>query len=38
MRLMILPSLLVIFCCAWSGTSHSAPLRIAYSAIGGWRK
>jgi ABC-type nitrate/sulfonate/bicarbonate transport system substrate-binding protein len=32
---MILRSLLVIFCCAWSGTSHGAPLRIAYSAISG---
>ena len=35
MRLIILPSLLAIFYCAWSGTSHGAPLRIAYSAISG---
>jgi ABC-type nitrate/sulfonate/bicarbonate transport system substrate-binding protein len=35
MRLMILPSLLAIFCCAWSGTGYGAPLRIAYSAISG---
>jgi NitT/TauT family transport system substrate-binding protein len=35
MRLMILPSLLAVFCCAWSGTSYGAPLRIAYSAISG---
>ena len=35
MRLMILPSLLAIFWCAWDGTSYGAPLRIAYSAISG---
>lgn len=35
MRLMILRMLLAIFCCAWHGSSHGAPLRIAYSAISG---
>jgi ABC-type nitrate/sulfonate/bicarbonate transport system substrate-binding protein len=32
---MIVPSLLAIFFCAWSGASYGAPLRVAYSAISG---